>query len=181
MLDYLRSKRAKSPATSTPVDEPILTSEDETFLKSLTSEGAASTPAQDLPEAGDPTENQAQLVPLNNRDENLLPDQVSRGTSEKLHQESNKGEKPRSKWSWMRRDSRDTKKKSSAVDVKTDPTPVEGEPECGTAGVNDLAEKEQHEMSEALDRLNLAAVDNRVFSLSKETRELLSKCVFRTI
>lgn len=42
------------------------------------------------------------------------------------------------------------------------------------AGLNDK-QKEDKELTEVLDRLNLSAVNNRVFSFSKESEELLSK------
>lgn len=46
----------------------------------------------------------------------------------------------------------------------TDPTPAEAE-----------AAKEENDLAEVLDQLNLAAVNNRVFSFSKESQELLEK------
>ncbi len=39
------------------------------------------------------------------------------------------------------------------------------------------AKKEEEEMRDVLDELNLAAVNNRVFSISKESQELLHKFV----
>ena len=39
------------------------------------------------------------------------------------------------------------------------------------------AKKEEEEMTSVLEQLNLAAVNNRVFSLSKESQELLRKYV----
>ena len=182
MLGYLKSKRAKSPTTSTAVEEPILTTEYENFLKTLTSEDAASGSTQQLPEAGDPTGNNAQLVPLNQQ-----VDSPPTGLSETLQEEpkvSKEEKQKRSKWSWMRRDSRDAKKGDSVKGLKKSLEHGKAsaeEPEEGITKADDEAEKEQHEMSEALDKLNLAAVDNRVFSLSKETRELLSKYVAQLV
>ena len=39
------------------------------------------------------------------------------------------------------------------------------------------AEKEQHELTEILDQLNLSAVNNRVFSFSKESEQLLTRFI----
>jgi len=46
--------------------------------------------------------------------------------------------------------------------------------ECKNAGLSDK-QKEDKELTEVLDRLNLSAVNNRVFSFSKESEELLNK------
>ena len=206
MLDYLKSKRGKAPAPPVATqndDEPILTLEDEEFLRRLTTENAnpasvelPPTPPprpQDLPEAGQPTGNDKQVALLGS-DLGDLGDQSSTSyfraeppgeTGKSIGPESEsqvkgKDKSTKSRWSWMRRDSRNAKGKATAKDPK-DATqlnePIDVPADQENDGSDPEAKREQDEMAEALENLNLAAVDNRVFSFSKETRELLNKSV----
>lgn len=204
MMDYLRAKRnrSSSPAqqTSTAVEVPVLNEEDEAFLHRIAEEG---TPPelperhppplpqrpQDLSEAGDVEGNNLQVALLDEARNVQLPDDLepmeedvqmkSEPTDvaeEHDHHKHSKGKK--SKWSFLRRDSRDSKRKTTAhdlmsaaeglksADAQPNETGIVSDPE---------AKKEEEEMTRVLDDLNLAAVNNRVFSLSDESQELLGK------
>lgn len=202
-MQYLRAKRArsKSPAgdTTDEVEEPVLTEEDEAFLQRLADEG---TPPQlperpppplprrpqDLPEAGSTQNNNAQLVLVDeeHRTSSLEPQEPTHETqttfdasqvNKKLEAKKADTSK-RSKWSFLRRDSRDAKRKAAAKDLMSAAEALksaDAQPnEDGTVS-DPEAQKEEDEMSQVLEDLNLAAVNNRVFSLSKESQELLQK------
>ena len=200
MLELLKQKRAKSPAARESVETPVLTEADEEFLQRIASEGSppdlperppplpARPQTQSLPEAGNPEGNNAQIALLDGGQRIALPEtpdtpeslddlssasEVPKADSEKEHVKTRK-----SKWSWMRRDSRDAKRKatatglmSAAEGLKT-PDAVPNEDHI----VSDPeAQREEAEMTDVLEQLNLAAVNNRVFSMSKESQELLQK------
>ncbi|RAL07118.1 uncharacterized protein BO97DRAFT_357212 [Aspergillus homomorphus CBS 101889] len=81
----------------------------------------------------------------------------------------------RGPWSWLRRRSTVLKKVTAKTSAKTD-TPGEGASQQQTPDKEkDEAEQEKEDMTEILERLNLAAENNRVFSMSNDTRELLRK------
>lgn len=84
----------------------------------------------------------------------------------------------KSRWSWLRRDSRDSKRKTTATDLMSAAeglkSPDAPPNEDGTVS-DPEAIKEEEEMTSVLEQLNLAAVNNRVFSVSKESQELLHK------
>ena len=205
MMDYFHTKHpnSKSPMRQgVQVETPILTEEDEAFLARIECEGtppalperpAPALPQrpQDFPEAGDAETNNAQValydgsqnIPLPDvpdTPENVLttaePDHSDREVEKGKHKESKK-----SKWSFLRRDSRDTKRKnkeatatdlmSAAENLKA----ADAQPnEDGTVS-DPEAKKEEEEMAAVLEDLNLAAVNNRVFSVSKESQELIRK------
>lgn len=200
MLELLKQKRAKSPAAHEGVEAPVLTQEDEEFLQRIASEGnppdlperppplPARPQTQTLPEAGNPEGNNAQIALLDGAPRIALPETPR--TPETLEDLSSASERPngglekehakdrKSKWSWMRRDSRDAKRRATATglmsaaeglktpDAMPNEDHVVSDPE---------AQREEAEMTDVLEQLNLAAVNNRVFSMSKESQELLQK------
>ena len=103
------------------------------------------------------------------------------GPTTKKGKEKEKTSKRQNKWSFLRRDSRDSKRKakaaagtdllSAAQSLKSADTP----PNSDETVPPDEAKKEEEEMTGVLDQLNLAAVNNRVFSISKESQEILHK------
>lgn len=101
-------------------------------------------------------------------------------TEEPLGEKSlpNAAAKPRSTWSWLRRDSRDTGRGKAATDlaeVAQGLKDADAKPNEDNVVPDAEAKKEEEDMAEVLDSLNLAAVNNRVFSISDETQELLQK------
>ena len=201
MMEYLKSKRGKSPAhPAQDLESPVLTTEDEEFLHRVATEG---TPPelperppplpvrpQDLPEAGNFEGNNAQIALLDGAQRIPLPRQPETSRDHSMNAETDvrecgadKGEASdgkKSKWSWMRRDSRDAKRKATASGLMS---VAEGLKPSGASPnedhlVPDLeAQKEEEEMSNVLEQLNLAAINNRVFSISRESQELLHKSV----
>ncbi|KAL9127958.1 MAG: hypothetical protein Q9217_003271 [Psora testacea] len=199
MMEYLRSKRGKSPAPSSQeLETPVLTEEDEDFLHGI---AAVDTPPelperppplparpQELPEAGKSEGNDAQIA-LRDGAERISPadaPETTEGTgtpTEHSHLERYKDEVKgkdgkKSRWSWIRRDSRDAKRKATAsglMSVAEGLKSPDAQPNEDHVVSDPEALEEEKEMTNVLDQLNLAAVNNRVFSVSKESQELLHK------
>ena len=153
---------------------------------------------QDLPITGEAEGNNAQLVLLDvaknvpvpsapdtpNEPETITnyeveePEEIADLREEKL---AGKPHKKHNKWSFLRRDSRDVKKRSQKDTAADLMSAAEGlrapdaQPNEEGQVSDKEAQKEEEEMTEVLEQLNLAAVDNRVFSMSKESKELLHK------
>ena len=198
MMEYFNFKKAnKLPADAEKSEAPVLNDEDEAFLHRLASEG---TPPplperpQDLPVAGEPSNKEAQIALLDGAQNIPLPDvpDTPDGVVPAVEAESSKtgGNKTVKhsripfKWSFLRRDSRDGKRRDREV-VATDLSSVAEGLKSADAKPNEdgnvsdhEAKKEEEEMTSVLEKLNLAAINNRVFSLSDESRELLRKYVF---
>ena len=198
MMEYFTFRKPKpqhDPAENS--EAPVLSDEDEAFLHRIASEG---TPPplperpQDLSVAGEPSGNSAQIALMNGAQNIPLPDvpDTPDGILASVEdQEDGKGKEKETvkhsmspfKWSFLRRDSRDGKRKDKIV-VATDlMSAAEGiKPPDAHVNEDDLvsnheAKKEEEEMTAVLDQLNLAAVNNRVFSISKESQDLLRKYV----
>ena len=189
-MEYFTHKKGKAHAEEAERSEaPVLTEEDEAFLHRITSEG---TPPplperpQDFHVAGETSENHAQMVLFDGADRIPLPDVPDtpdgvmpgiEGERDIKGKEKTKDEKKFS-WSFLRRDSRDTKRKTTAADLQAIAdglrAPDARPNEDGIVAPHE-ANKEEEEMSAVLEQLNLAAVNNRVFSISKESQELLRK------
>ena len=169
--------------TASKSEEPVLSEDDEAFLNSITSENPPALPPRpnvaDLPIAGETYGNDAQVALLDGADHIPLPETPSEVFEEPttLPETEQKPKKSRKAWSWMRRDSRDTKAQSPAPDQETQETlkPPEAVPNEDGEVDDEEAKKEEEDMMVILERLNLAAVNNRVFSISDETQELLRK------
>ena len=185
-------------------EAPVLDEEDEAFLHRIATEGPPPplperppplpVRPQDLPVAGIPKENNAQLVLMQGAQDIPLPSApdtpaeetataIEGEDSEKSSKEKGKDTKRRSKWSFLRRDSRDSKRKAKTA-TATDLMGVAEGLKASDAQPNEdhvvsdpEAKKEEEEMAAIMEDLNLAAVNNRVFSLSKESKELLHKSV----
>ena len=189
---------------------PLLSEEDEAFLQRIAEEGTPPPLPErrpplperslDLPVVGEVEENNMQLVlvddpiEIDDPEETPLPeapdtprDAPPAFEGEKSSKEEEKDKvksgKKRAKWSFLRRDSRDSKRKSQKAAATDLMSAAEGlkSPDAqlnedGNASDQET-KKEEDEMTSLLEQLNLAAVDNRVFSLSKESQELLYKWV----
>ena len=206
MMEYFNYKKAKKHVDQAEKSEkPVLTDEDEAFLHRIAEEGTPPElperpeqppplPArpQDLPVAGEAKGNDAQVALMNGAQNIPLPEvpDTPEGTltaigSEDLSRElkevesTKKGKRP-FKWSWHRRDSRDHNRKAAATDLMSAAEGLkapDAQPNEEGQVTDHEAAKEEEEMTTVLEQLNLAAVNNRVFSISKESQELLRKYV----
>ena len=204
-MEYFSSKRARSKSPAPPVEShPILNEEDEAFLARIETEGTPPalperprpplpTRPQDLPQVGEIEGNNAQVALMDGSQNIPLPDVpdtpddvLTTAEPDDIDQSESKGkqkESKKSRWSFLRRDSRDVKRKnkeatatdlmSAAEGLKS----VDAQPNEDHIVSDPEAKKEEEEMTSVLEQLNLAAVNNRVFSVSKESQELLRKYV----
>ena len=186
-LEYINYVRAKTRLSSAKKsEEPLLSEEDEKFLDHLTAEAplpplpVRPPKFEDLPEAGETRDNDAQIALMEGAQNTPLPETPDELTEEPMPTtETAKGKKSKMKltWNWLTRDSRYSKRKAAsdlqsvAEGLKT----AEGKPEDGESVADAQAKREEEDMVIVLERLNLAAVNNRVFSISEETQELLQK------
>ncbi|KAB8259169.1 hypothetical protein BDV32DRAFT_139078 [Aspergillus pseudonomiae] len=183
-------KHWRRPSQARPHD-PVLTSEDEAFLRNIVSEPTSEAPNSSAGAVGD---NRSPVSPIATDAPETLWSPVSpleefrelgeeaRKAREKEEQgngpdpqrqsskdgsSSQAEEKKKKTWSsWLRRKTT-VKKTEVSGDAQINP-PVNSKDE------ND-ARQETEDMTEILERLNLAADNNRVFSVSEEMQELLRK------
>ena len=195
-MEYINYIKAKTHLSLAPKSEaPVLSEEDEHFLNRITSDVEAPPPlparpnAQFLPCAGDTKSNDAQSALMNGAQNIPLPDTPTEWTDEPTivevsgtsTEETTSKKSGRPTWSWLRRDSRDTKRKNQEAaaggltDVAAALKPADAKPNEDKVVEDREAKKEEEDMTIVLERLNLAAVNNRVFSISDETQELLQK------
>ena len=190
-MEYFSYKKAKKHQdTAEKSEAPVLNDEDEAFLQRITSEG---TPPplperpQDLAEAGSTRGNDAQVALMNGAQNVALPDVPDtpegvlvaiEGEDVSKGKEKESDGKRKMMWSFIRRDSRDRNRSSTATDLHSIAQGLksaDAHPNEDGQVSDHEARKEEEEMTSVLDQLNLAAVNNRVFSISKESQELLRK------
>ena len=191
-INYITSKAHISTATKS--ETPVLSEEDERFLNHITSdEKGPPLPARPgvlgLPVAGETKGNDAQIALMNGAQNVPLPDtpnEVSEeppmleGSAAALEDSTTatKEQKKKPTWSWLRRDSRDANRQATAaslMDVAAGLKSADARPNEDGVVEDPEAKKEEEDMTVVLERLNLAAVNNRVFSISDETQVLLQQ------
>ena len=190
MMEYFKHKKTnKHVDTIEKPETPVLTEEDEAFLQRIASEGPPPPlpeRPQGLAEAGSTRGNDAQVALMNGAQNIPLPDvpDTPEGEVPPLEKEdTGKGKQKtsgskRRMWSFIRRDSRDRHRASTAADlhnVAEGMKAADAHPNEEHVVSDQEAKKEEDEMTSVLEQLNLAAVNNRVFSISKESQELLRK------
>ena len=207
MLKHLTRKKSQKQKEVVEPEQPVLSEEDEAFLQRIAEEGTppplparrppVPEPPLDLLVVGEPEGNEAQLILYEAKDTPLpeapdtpivrTPFVLSEDEDEtsvgKKRKELVKSPMKKTKWSFLRRDSRDSKRKSQAVAAIDLMSAADGlkypdaQPnEDGNISDHEM-QKEEQEMTNVLEQLNLAAVNNRVFSMSRESQELLRKYV----
>ncbi|KAI9724358.1 MAG: hypothetical protein M1812_000426 [Candelaria pacifica] len=189
MMEYFNYRKAKLHQDHHEKSEaPVISEEDEAFLNRIASEGTP-PPLPSRPTvltAGDPTGNEMQValkeeaehVPLPKTpevEESSPQDEAEKGA------EKGKGkakEKKPTRWSFLRRDSRDRSnrdKQQAGADLGSAAAALKAAEEHTGEPDSHEAHKEEEDMTILLDKLNLAAVNNRLFSISSESRDILEK------
>ena len=158
----------------------------------------------DLPVAGDSQGNDAQLVVFEeakdvpipdipdtpdgvmtgiSSDQAVVDDQQGKDEGEEKGKEKGKGkamDQKKSRWSFLRRNSKSANRKSAAEGLHSAAQGLatsKAEDFKDGSGSPHEAKKEDEEVTVVLEKLNLAAVNNRVFSISDESQELLRKYI----
>ncbi|QQK47295.1 Monoacylglycerol lipase ABHD12 [Penicillium digitatum] len=198
-LSQIKNLRRSSQVTSAP--KPILTAEDEAYLREVTAQPEL-VPIKTKEKEQDPNESPAgaYLQPaISEQAENIpLPispgEELAKELREKGRQERKssqliltRSEAPKSevsklpskkkRWSalfWKK----NTEKDNDTPDANKSQTETAKSPttsETTKNGKDVYKDKDAEDMTDILERLNLAADNNRVFSISEETQELLRK------
>lgn len=194
-MGYFHLRKSKPLDNPEPekAEEPVLTAEDEAFLHRIVTEGTPpplpERPLSHLPLAGETAGNESlalfddpQNVPLpdvpntpeQELDRSLGDEKDAKGKGKA----KTKSSRPLFTWSFHRRDSRDSRlkdKETTATDLMRVAEGLKTHPHEGTSEIDSEVKKEEEELTAVLDQLNLAAVNNRAFSMSKESQELLRK------
>jgi hypothetical protein len=150
------------------VQSPVLTEEDENFLERIVSaEGTPPAlperPRVLNPEAGDPTNNDEQMTVYNEpgtkpetKPEAKAVEKAGKHKGKGKENVNDKDKKKSNRFSFLRR----SKKSNDGLKPTTNVSERE-------------AEKEEDDINRVLDELNLSAVNNRAFSISKESQKLV--------
>ncbi|KAK2873643.1 hypothetical protein FQN49_002215 [Arthroderma sp. PD_2] len=206
-MQYMKSIRRKAvpksaspPATETK-GGPVLTDEDEAFLRQVTNSPSISAGDDENKQLGASGNDQDRELADEPLDDDLRRLAEERGSEEKLdtpasesasasasaspdQKKTEKGHKSRkSLWNmikerkWMGETEKVDKGKGKAVDD------IAAGDEVTSKVVAKEKKEEEHDISHVLEKLNLAAVNNRVFSISNDTQQLLEqfKQVFKDL
>lgn len=169
-INYIKTKTRIG--TPTKSEKPVLTEEDEKFLNQITKQENP-VPIPVINHGGD-----AQLALLDGAQTIPLPPEtpsevLEEGQALERTQVQEPNAKKKSTWSWMRRDSRDTKRQSTAEGLHDIAEGLKANTDVEETEEDAEVKREEEDMKMVLENLNLAAVDNRVFSISAETQDLL--------
>lgn len=183
MQEYANTE-SQRPSSRPKSQDPVLTPEDEAFLRNIMAEQPAQTP-DDGPlspvsplEPGS-TELQSPVSPVEEFGRELGEQERKAHEAKEQTQDqpakvesSSQPAKKWRPWDWIRKKS-SHEKKDKLEAPKEAPTNSQDVP---TVDKNDAeAKQEAEDLTDILERLNLAADNNRVFSISDETQELLRK------
>ena len=194
MLDYFTSKKSKSQGKKPErrVSEPVLNDDDEEFLRKITTQVEGTPPPLperplDLMIAGETEGNNAQLVLANEARAIPLPDvpdtpkdEAASPKEAPISPTSPKSPSKSSKrrWSLLQFGSKIRDRKAAATGLDSAIADMKAA-EAGTsqppAVPKSEANKENEEIEQVLEQLNLAAINNQVFSISDESQELIHK------
>ncbi|GAD96770.1 hypothetical protein PVAR5_5435 [Paecilomyces variotii No. 5] len=200
-MQYFNQLRAKTRFAKRKQSDPVLTEEDEAFLQRVTSQADAAPLPDDVSnqEAGNqPVGKDAQIALMNGAQDIPLPlspaeevgrelaaDENIKGEEEKMKTpgkdaaERAEKAKKNNRWSWMRKPAKEDKGKQAAAADVSDVAAGLDKPGVDMNATGTISDGEQQreteDMTEVLERLNLSAVNSRVFSVNDETQELLRK------
>ena len=190
VLEYFSIRKGKQPEkaeTAEAAKSPILNEEDEKFLNKITSDEVA-PPLPERPvvilDNGQKLQGKdAQTALLDGADTLPLPESPSiEGELKEGKIDDGKGvtgseeKKRRAPWSYL--PAIPVTKAKAGSDLQAAAEVVKsGEGVDAAAGKAAVTEKEEEEqdLSSVLDQLNLSAVNNRVFSFSKESQKLMEE------
>ncbi|CAI7634497.1 unnamed protein product [Penicillium viridicatum] len=195
-LNQIKNLRRSSQMTSAP--KPVLTPEDEAYLREVTAQPesvpiateqneqespagaplqpAISVQAENIPLPTSPGEELAQELGEEGRQERKSS-QATLTRSDTPKSGASKSQQKKKRWSsmfWKK----NTEKDKEALDANKSQTEAATRPTTSDTSANGKdadKDKDAEDMTDILERLNLAADNNRVFSISEETQELLRK------
>ncbi|KAJ5154969.1 uncharacterized protein N7500_010408 [Penicillium coprophilum] len=193
-LNQIKNLRRSSQMISAP--KPVLTAEDEAYLREVTGKpepaeqneqnqhgspvGASLQPtiseqAENIPLPTSPGEELGKELGEEGRQERRSS-QPTLGRSETSKSEVPKPSQKKKRWSamfWKKNTEKDKEVHDANKSEIDTATPITSD--TSTDGKDADKDKDAEDMTDILERLNLAADNNRVFSVSEETQELLRK------
>ncbi|KAL4897285.1 hypothetical protein BDV59DRAFT_87302 [Aspergillus ambiguus] len=180
---------SQRPSSRRKSQDPVLTPEDEAFLRNIMTEQPANPSADNplspvSPAEPGPVNLQSPVSPVEEFGRELgEQERKARASKEQARAQpqsqpsnpegSSQPEKKWRPWDWIRKKSNHEKKENKLETPKE--TPAESKDLPTTDKTDTEAKQETEDMTDILERLNLAADNNRVFSISDETQELLRK------
>ncbi|PGG96013.1 hypothetical protein GX51_08024 [Blastomyces parvus] len=178
-INYIKAKAHLSKGLGAPAPEPVLNSDDEAFLQRVTSqaEGVGKDPQIALMDG-------AQQVPL---PQSPLEDSTTKagsleagegGLQRSLSTASKGKGKKKSPWGWIAQGMDKRKKEHTAAGLSHIAENIKPSPTKTDELSPDEVKREQDDLTQILERLNLSAANNRVFSISDETQVILKKFNF---
>ncbi|GLI72884.1 hypothetical protein PoHVEF18_001068 [Penicillium ochrochloron] len=199
-FNQIKHRRRSSLIPNPP--KPVLTAEDEAFLQKVTSDpehrpdsavqnetqklgglpDSSQKPvvddgALDVPLPSSPVEEFGKELGEEERKAREQPED-NRTKSEPAKPEDTAVPEKKKRWSsmfWKKAADAKKNKDSTTTDKSQTETPTPPSTTAATTDNGEEARKDQEDMTDILERLNLAADNNRVFSVSDETQELLRK------
>ncbi|EGC43519.1 conserved hypothetical protein [Histoplasma capsulatum var. duboisii H88] len=179
-INYIKTKAHISKSTRDHTPEPVLTSDDEAFLQRVTShpEEVGRDPQMALMDGAEHTEDSTRTS-----SPEVEQKGVQRSLSRTLKGKSKeKGEKTgspkgkkKSPWGWVAQNMDKRKKENTAAGLSSIAENLKPS-HTKIGGLNlDEAKGEEDDLTQVLERLNLSAVNNRVFSISDDTQSILKK------
>ncbi|KAJ5511611.1 Monoacylglycerol lipase ABHD12 [Penicillium expansum] len=186
-LNQIKNLRRSSQMTSAP--KPVLTAEDEAYLREVTAQPESVPITTEQNEqataespAGAPLQpaisEQAENIPLPiSPGEELAKELGEEGRQETEELSSNIDKISDTKVGSLKASTEEETDKDTpdANKSQTEPTTRPATSDTSTNGKDADKDKDAEDMTDILERLNLAADNNRVFSISEETQELLRK------
>ncbi|ODH44990.1 hypothetical protein ACO22_00541 [Paracoccidioides brasiliensis] len=171
-INYIKSRARNSKALK--AKEPVLTTEDEEFLHRVASpkeEGRDAQivlmeGAQNIPLPQSPTEETFTRELVDNDGMSRSMSKSLKGKKEDENAGSPKG-KRKGPWNWFTHGADRRKKENAAAGLSHIAKNLK------TPGTEEV--KEEEDLTMMLEKLNLAAVNNRVFSISDEIQDLLKR------
>ncbi|KAJ5692877.1 hypothetical protein N7462_002300 [Penicillium macrosclerotiorum] len=199
-FNQIKNRRRSSQILKPP--NPVLTAEDEAFLQQVTSQpeqrppsdsqaslqnqgalaGSSQRPIledgpQNVPLPASPAEEFGKKL---GEEERKTRDQAEnvRTQSEPTQPQDAPGPEKKKRWSgmfWKKGPDLKKEKEIGTADQGKSQSPAPASRTTSSPENKEDAQKDQEDMTDILERLNLAADNNRVFSISDETQELLRK------
>jgi hypothetical protein len=183
-INFIRSKPLF--ATVPKSNAPILNEEGKAFLNRITSgDNPPALPPRpeqlDVDDDGALPIKDAQVALTDGAQNIPLPDTPQAELTKEPSMIADKDapvdalKRPTTTWTWLRRDSRDWKQETTAsnlADIAQGLKDADTKPNEDNIVEDKEANREEKDMAIVLEKLNLAAVNNRVFSISDKTQEI---------
>ncbi|KLJ09431.1 hypothetical protein EMPG_15141 [Blastomyces silverae] len=175
-INYIKAKaHISSKAHKGPAPEPVLTSDDEAFLQRVTSQAEEVGKDSQIALMDGAHHVPLPQSPLEDSTKKGSPDADAGSLQRSLSRTSKGKGKKKSPWGWIAQGMDKRKKEHTAAGLSNIAENIKPSRTKTEEFSPDEVKKEQDDLTEVLERLNLSAVNNRIFSISDETQGILKK------